>query len=63
MPGRIRAISRRGSQKGSVYLLSGLKHFITMEIADVVTVMAVTDKEKGPRHLPLLWKGLSPDIL
>ena len=43
-------IQTKAVKKGDVYLLNGLKHFITNgDIADVVTVMAVTDKEKGPR--------------
>jgi acyl-CoA dehydrogenase len=44
------SIQTKAAKKGDVYLLNGLKHFITNgDIADVVTVMAVTDKEKGPR--------------
>lgn len=40
-------IQTKAVKKGDVYLLNGLKHFITNgNIADVVTVMAVTDKEK-----------------
>jgi len=43
-------IQTKAAKKGDVYLLNGLKHFITNgDIADVVTVMAVTDKTKGPR--------------
>ncbi len=43
-------IQTKAQKKGDVYLLNGLKHFITNgDIADVVTVMAVTDKTKGPR--------------
>ncbi len=43
-------IQTKAVKKGDVYLLNGLKHFITNgDIADVVTLMAVTDKEKGPR--------------
>ncbi len=43
-------IQTKAERKGDVYLLNGLKHFITNgDIADVVTVMAVTDKTKGPR--------------
>lgn len=43
-------IQTKAVKKGDVYLLNGLKHFITNgDIADVSTVMAVTDKEKGPR--------------
>lgn len=43
-------IQTKAEKRGDVYLLNGLKHFITNgDIADVVTVMAVTDKTKGPR--------------
>ena len=43
-------IQTKAEKKGDMYLLNGLKHFITNgDIADVVTVMAVTDKSKGPR--------------
>jgi acyl-CoA dehydrogenase len=43
-------IQTKAEKKGDVYLLNGLKHFITNgDIADVATVMAVTDKTKGPR--------------
>jgi acyl-CoA dehydrogenase len=43
-------IQTKAEKKGDVYLLNGLKHFITNgDIADVVTVMAVTDKTKGSR--------------
>ena len=43
-------IQTKAEKKGDLYLLNGLKHFITNgDIADVVTVMAVTDKTKGPR--------------
>ena len=43
-------IQTKAEKKGDIYLLNGLKHFITNgDIADVVTVMAVTDKTKGPR--------------
>jgi len=43
-------IQTKAAKKGDVYLLNGLKHFITNgDIANVVTVMAVTDKEKGTR--------------
>ena len=43
-------IQTKAEKKGDVYLLNGLKHFITNgDIADVSTVMAVTDKTKGPR--------------
>jgi acyl-CoA dehydrogenase len=44
------SIQTKAEKKGDVYLLNGLKHYITNgDIADVVTVMAVTDKTKGPR--------------
>jgi len=43
-------IQTKAERKGDIYLLNGLKHFITNgDIANVVTVMAVTDKSKGPR--------------
>lgn len=43
-------IQTKAVRQGDVYLLNGLKHFITNgDIANVATVMAVTDKEKGPR--------------
>jgi len=43
-------IQTKAVKNGDAYILNGLKHFITNgDIADVVTVMAVTDKEKGPR--------------
>jgi acyl-CoA dehydrogenase len=43
-------IQTKAEKKGDVYLLNGLKHFITNgDVADVSTVMAVTDKTKGPR--------------
>jgi len=43
-------IQTKAEKKGDVYLLNGLKHFITNgDISDVATVMAVTDKTKGPR--------------
>lgn len=44
------AIQTKAVKNGDRYLLNGLKHFITNgDIADVVTVMAVTDKAKGAR--------------
>jgi len=43
-------IQTKAVKNGDAYILNGLKHFITNgDIADVVTVMAVTDKETGPR--------------
>ena len=43
-------IQTKAEKKGDIYILNGLKHFITNgDIADVSTVMAVTDKTKGPR--------------
>jgi len=43
-------IQTKAVKNGDVYILNGLKHFITNgDIADVSTVMAVTDKDKGPR--------------
>ena len=43
-------IQTKAEKKGDFYILNGLKHFITNgDIADVSTVMAVTDKTKGPR--------------
>ncbi|MEW6275428.1 MAG: acyl-CoA dehydrogenase family protein [Bacillota bacterium] len=39
-------------RKGDVYILNGAKHFITnAPIADIFTVMAVTDKSKGPKGI------------
>jgi acyl-CoA dehydrogenase len=43
-------IQTTATRKGDVYLLNGLKHFIAnSDVANVATVMAVTDKEKGAR--------------
>ncbi|MCX5908605.1 MAG: acyl-CoA dehydrogenase family protein [Deltaproteobacteria bacterium] len=43
-------IQTKAVKQGDTYLLNGVKHFITNgDIADVVTVLAVTDKSKGPR--------------
>ncbi len=43
-------IQTKAEKKGDFYLLNGLKHFITNgDVANVSTVMAVTDKTKGPR--------------
>jgi acyl-CoA dehydrogenase len=43
-------IQTKAEKKGDVYILNGLKHFITNgDVANVATVMAVTDKTKGPR--------------
>jgi len=44
------SIQTKAVKKGDVYLLNGMKHFITNgDIANVATVMAVTDKEKGTK--------------
>jgi len=41
------AISTRAEKKGDRWIINGMKHFITRaDIADVFTVMALTDKEK-----------------
>jgi len=41
------AISTRAEKKGDRWVINGMKHFITRaDIADVFTVMALTDKEK-----------------
>ena len=43
-------IQTKAEKKGDIYILNGVKHFSTNgDIADVSTVMAVTDKTKGPR--------------
>jgi acyl-CoA dehydrogenase len=48
-------IQTQAVKKDGIYLLNGVKQFITHgDIADVVTVMAVTDKEKGPQGMPPL---------
>jgi acyl-CoA dehydrogenase len=45
-------IQTQAVKKEGIYLLNGVKQFITHgDIADVVTVMAVTDKEKGPQGI------------
>ncbi|WDP91053.1 MAG: acyl-CoA dehydrogenase family protein [Desulfobacter sp.] len=44
------SITTTAEKKGDVYILNGMKHFITnAPIADVFIVIAVTDPEKGPR--------------
>lgn len=44
------AISTRAEKKGDRWVINGMKHFITRaDIADVFTVMALTDKEKRAR--------------
>ncbi len=44
------SIKTRAEKKGDKWVINGAKHFITRaDIADVFTVMAVTDKEKGPK--------------
>ncbi len=46
------AIEARAVRKGNVYVLNGLKHFITKgDISDVYTVVAVTDKALGRRGM------------
>ncbi|MFC7441096.1 acyl-CoA dehydrogenase family protein [Laceyella putida] len=43
-------LATRAVKKGDKWILNGMKHFITNgPIADVFTVFAVTDKEKGAR--------------
>src|SRR5699024_8929176 len=43
-------ISTRAEKKGDKWILNGTKHFITnAPIADLITVFAVTDKEKGAK--------------
>jgi len=44
------AISTRAEKKGDKWIINGMKHFITRaDIADVYTVIALTDKEKRSR--------------
>lgn len=39
-------------RKGDKYILNGSKHYITnATIADIFTVMAITDREKGPKGI------------
>ena len=46
------SIRTTATRQGDRYLLNGTKHFITnAPIADVITVMAVTDKNKGIRGI------------
>jgi acyl-CoA dehydrogenase len=43
-------LATKGEKKGDKWILNGLKHFITNgPIADVITVFALTDKEKGAK--------------
>ena len=43
-------IQTTATRQGDVYLLNGMKHFIAnSDVAGLATVMAVTDKSKGPR--------------
>lgn len=54
------AIRTTAVRKGDKYILNGMKHFITNgDIADVSTVMAVTDKSKGTKGISafLVEKG------
>jgi acyl-CoA dehydrogenase len=54
------AIRTTAVRKGDRYILNGMKHFITNgDIADVSTVMAVTDKGKGGKGISafLVEKG------
>jgi acyl-CoA dehydrogenase len=45
-------IQTQAVKRDGIYLLNGVKQFITHgDIADVVTIMAVTDKEKGPQGI------------
>ncbi len=55
------AIRTMAVRKGDTYILNGTKHFITNgDIADVSTVMALTDRSKGARGISafLVEKGL-----
>jgi acyl-CoA dehydrogenase len=46
------SIRTRAERKGDHYVLNGTKHFITNgPVAGVYTVMAVTDKTKGPKGI------------
>ena len=54
------AIRTSAVRKGDKYILNGMKHFITNgDIADVSTVMAITDKGKGTKGISafLVEKG------
>ncbi|PYZ92989.1 acyl-CoA dehydrogenase [Salipaludibacillus keqinensis] len=43
-------LSTKAEKKGNKWILNGLKHYITNgPIADVITVFAITDKEKGAK--------------
>ncbi len=46
------SIRTRAERKGDHYVLNGTKHFITNgPVAGIYTVMAVTDKSKGPKGI------------
>ena len=46
------AVTTKAEKKGDFYILNGLKHFITNGgDADIYTVIALTDKSKGPRGI------------
>ena len=54
------AIKTSAVRRGDKYILNGMKHFITNgNIADVINVMAVTDRSKGTRGISafLVEKG------
>jgi alkylation response protein AidB-like acyl-CoA dehydrogenase len=56
------AVKTTAKKTGEYYLLNGTKHFITNGgDADIYTVIAVTDKTKGPRGVSafILEKGMS----
>ncbi|RLE44522.1 acyl-CoA dehydrogenase, partial [Candidatus Woesearchaeota archaeon] len=46
------AVTTKAEKKGNAYILNGVKHFITNGgDAEIYTVIAVTDKNKGPRGI------------
>ncbi|MCD6539245.1 MAG: acyl-CoA dehydrogenase family protein [Candidatus Omnitrophica bacterium] len=46
------AVTTKAEKEGDFYILNGLKHFITNGgDADIYTVIALTDKSKGPRGI------------
>ena len=48
------AVKTKAKKEGNNYLLNGTKHFITNGgDADIYTVVAVTDKKKGPRGISI----------